>query len=234
MKRFLILAVIVFCGALVVSGSENEEPFQVGEKWVYTSTEQSPGGDLKKNDEDSIYTVLAVIGMGEKKRWIIKSTSGFYDKSPGRWFIDKNRMVHKVDSGAGEKVITNPPVYYDHPFLKVGEEIELQYNFIYKKMCCPSRIVYKRLKNETVIVPAGEYTECHHYVIHHYIYDTLDKPIKGRQANVLNIVEEIFYHPKVNGTVKKIFIKKPTTNTLERTKGFTAIIELKAYTRKQY
>ncbi len=222
------LFLIVCSISLGAIAAEKADPFAVGEKWVYKHDGPRPMSRSSDQIEgDRIQVVTEIRGEGEKKLWIIKETYGADDERPTSYYIDVNKQYAKRDSGPDRSMTYDPAVPYYFPELKVGEEKEIKTNSSFGQGEFPISMTYKRVADETVKVPAGEFENCQHYKVE--IVYTFNR---GGNEMKMTSNNELWYNAKVNGMVKIVLIRPDREFNGQVRKGYTATSELKEYSRK--
>ncbi len=83
----------------------------------------------------------------------------------------------------------------------------------------PIEYIGKRLKDETVTVPAGRFENCQHVQILISMQNEMGQPVKGKA--------EYWYHPKVRNLVKEV-----TVTNYKGENSYTATSVLKSHTTK--
>lgn len=219
---FGIIAVGVMAGTV-----EAADPFTVGEKWTYKhegAVPMRPPGYTITGDR--VREVLGVQGESEKRRWSIREQWGDDDEWAGERLVCAERLFDKMEARGGEMVTTVDPAYpFDFLNLKPGEEKKLKSTFQFgEQFSFPIEATAKRVKDETVKVPAGEFENC----VHIECEETVTfSPPDGDEMKITTKREQ-WYHPKVNGMVKEIY----TTQTFNggTNKGTS---ELKSYSKEK-
>ena len=92
----------------------------------------------------------------------------------------------------------------------------------------PSTIVIRRLDNQTVTTPAGEFADCQYFKI-------TTKAIFDIKIAKIPVTEERerWYHPKVNGLVKEVYRKGPIKFLAWSQEGYTATSVLTAFGKEE-
>ncbi len=225
MKKWKIL-ILVLIGIIGMAGaSEKDDLFQTGEKWIYKHQGPKPGSlNPKKLNGDRIRKCLSSQGNNENKRWVVEEK---YPTEEGfRYFIDRNRLVNKIETGFDTTVHFNPPIPFDCQILQKDEEKEYHSEFNFGRLLVSYMVKSKRLKNETVIVPAGEFNDCHHY---HNI--TIITFRNESAKTVIRLTQDVFYHPKAHGIVMEISKRSPVDLGGKILDGQTSTSVLKFYHR---
>lgn len=229
MGKGVVLATVVLFFAVAATASEEEQTFQVGEKWVYKHEGPRPGGMSQESiDGDRTREVISVEGSGENKRWVIKETFGEYDDRPSRAYVDSKRLVTKREFGYEFSMDFDPPVPFDVQILKADEEKKYETELSFGENSIPFKVTSKRVANETIKVPAGEFKDCHHY------QNTITI-VFSREGDEVTIKtnQDIWYHPKVNGIVKDVYKRGPVQFGGETREGYTATSQLKSYSKEK-
>ena len=218
MYKFYLLLVIA---ALVTlsGGNVYAENWQVGEKWIYKHEGPRPYADSSAMVKgDRTVEVTAIKGEGEEKRYLLKNMWGSEDLNPSISYIDSNNMLHKLDIEYMFTLLIAPPVPVFWP-LKPGEEKTLKTKMEIAGMSIPVEYVAKRMKDETITVPAGKFEKCQHVQIISSLQNENGQTVKNK--------EEYWYHPKVRNLVKGVII----TN-YQGDNSYTSTNLLKSHTKK--
>lgn len=215
--RIVYLAMFAF--ALSGMASDHAEPFKVGEKWVYKHDGPRPfSWNLDPVDGDWVRSVVSVKGEGDQKIWTIEERYG--DSAGQGWNVDGDRHVQSLE--VGDNIISySPPGPYDFPLLGIGEEKKVELKMEGDWGSLPITSIYKREENETINVPAGEFKDSHHYKINSVIKFNRD----GNEIE-LKTSQDMWYHPDVNGLIKRIFMNDSDGET---DRSYKTISELKEY-----
>jgi hypothetical protein len=212
-----------------------KEPFEVGQRWEYRHEGPRPGGiDPNDIDGERIMHVIGVIEEPQGKQWIIEERFTKDEKAIGRLYVNKERllMAIEIENQKGEvaKLRYNPPVPHQVTELNIGEEriIETSLQMDSAEFSLPSTIVIRRLENETITTPAGEFVDCGHYKI------TAKSTFNIKIAKIPVTEErERWYHPQVNGLVKEVYQKGPVKFLTWSREGYTATSVLTAFDKEE-
>ena len=188
---------------------------QVGEKWIYqhegTRPLSNPPAAIRG---DRTNEVIAIQGEAANKRWLVKHTWGEKDENPGIFHMDAEKRLHQVEVGTSLTLTFAPPVPMEWPELKSGEEKTYESKMAVMGFEVPLKYEVKRLPDEAVRVPAGEFTACRHVQVVVHGIDAQGQPNQSRS--------DYWFHPKANGLVKEITIsnyetdaKQTSTSTLK-------------------
>jgi hypothetical protein len=215
-KASRFLAVVAL--AVILIGAAHAEDWKVGEKWVYKHEGPRPYGDGSVSVEgDRTTEVTAIQGEGATKRYLLKDMWGTNDPNPSVAQIDPNNMLHKIEVEYVATILFDPPVPTVWS-LKVGEEKTLKTQMDLGGFALPIEYVAKRLKDETLSVPAGEFKNCQHVQV---ISTMQSDEFPGGKTKL-----EYWYHPKVRNLVKEVIVTNyqgdnsyTTTSTLESHTG---------------
>lgn len=180
-----------------------KDPFQLGEKWIYQHGGNRTIGDVMQPVVgDRVQEITGQTIENGKPLWLITETWGETDYDPWRFFVDGERLLRKVESGA-EIVRLNNPFPFDWLNLQPGESKRVKSGVIADTFTGAFTIDVQRLENETIAVPAGDYPDCIKVKM------TIDYSISLRSGSPLVFHHIYWYHPKVNGVVKESFEYKP-------------------------
>ncbi len=191
-----LLAVMVT--AILVGGTAYAEDWKVGEKWTYKHEGPRPFSDPStKIKGDRTVEVTKIEGEGAAKRYLLKTLWGTEDANPTTTYIDPNNMIRKMDIQYMAVLLFNPPVPAIWP-MKPGEQKTLKTNMDVGGFVIPIEYVTKRLKDETITVPAGTFEKCRHFEIISSLQNEMGEPMK--------VKTDQWYHPKTRNFVKEIAI----------------------------
>ena len=211
---------MVIAGLLILScGDAYAEDWKVGEKWTYKHEGPRPFADSSATIQgDRTVEVIAIKGEGSDKRFLLKTFWGTEDANPSTTYIDSKKMIHRIDiENLGVLSITPPaPAVW---LLKPGEQKTLKTQMDIAGFSLPIEYLAKRLKDETITVPAGKFKNCQHVQIITSTQDATGQPVKHKQ--------DYWYHPKVGNLVKDVIV----TN-YKGDKSYTATSLLKSHTKK--
>lgn len=216
LDRILVAAIVIVLAGGAVYGAA----WTVGEKWVYKHEGPRPHGDGTGTVEgDRTVEVTAIRGEGAEKRYLLRSLWGTGDANPATAYIDPNNMLHKLDIENMVAFTMTPPVPAIWS-LKIGEEKVVKTNLDLGGFLIPFELRAKRLKDETVTVPAGTFEGCQHIQVVTLIQNEVGEPVKNKS--------DLWYHPKVRNSVKEVIV----TN-FESEQRYSAASLLKSHTTKK-
>ncbi|MHC4520406.1 MAG: hypothetical protein ACYTAS_17605 [Planctomycetota bacterium] len=185
--------------------------FEVGQKWVYQHEGPRPGSmEPTAIDGQRIRHVLAVSEEQEHPQWIVQERFTNDEKATSLLFVDRERQLtgFEIVSDQGESIVMmyESPVPYQVPQLAVGEEETFETRLLMgpRQMALPTKSVIRRLADETITTPAGEFVNCQHY--HTATQSTLDFKITKIP---MTDERDQWYHQSVNGLVKEVYRKGP-------------------------
>ncbi len=173
---------------------------------------------------DRIRQVLSSHTEKGKKRWVFSERWGDDDLNPIQTHVGSNRFIHRIESGPGYMNF-NPPMPMDWMNLKPGEEKTVHPVGFNKDNSFPCQMRAKRMGNETITVPAGEFKHCRKVRIELIPQD----PNEGEQPPPFTFIA--WYHPKANGLVKESF---QYTSPDSKEPPVTGTSLLKSYTKPNH
>ena len=211
---------LVIAGLAILSGGNvYAEDWKVGEKWTYKHEGPRPYANPSAMIKgDRTVEVTAIKGEGTEKRYLLKNMWGNEDPNPSTSYIDSKNMLYKLDIENMFTLMINPPVPAIWT-LKPGEEKNLKTNMDFAGFSIPVEYVAKRMKDETITVPAGEFQNCQHVQIISSLQNETGQTVKNKQ--------EYWYHPKARNLVKEIIV----TN-YQGDNSYTGTSLLKSHTKK--
>ncbi|MHC4424887.1 MAG: hypothetical protein ACYSYV_02185 [Planctomycetota bacterium] len=197
MFKVNLLLVIVSLVSLA-GGTVYGEDWKVGEKWIYKHEGPRPfGGPSSTVNGDRTVEVTTIKGEGAKKRYLLKNTWGKDDANPGTFYIDPNNMIHKIDIESLAILLFDPPLPAVWR-LKSGEKKILKTTMDIGGFPIPIEYVAKRLKDETIAVPAGKFKNCQRVQVISSAQNETGQTVKSRT--------DYWYHPKVKNLVKEVVV----------------------------
>ena len=222
--------VALLCTA-VWAEQETKEPFEVGQRWTYRHEGPRPGS-MEPNviDGERIMHVIAVVEEPEGRQWVIEERFTNDEKAIGRLHVNEARLLTaiEIENEKAESAILryDPPVPHYVMQMNIGQEetIETSLKMDTADFSLPSTIVIRRLDNETITTPAGEFEDCRHYKV--VTKSTFD--IKIAKIPVTE-ERERWTHPKVNGLVKEVYRKGPVKFLTWSREGYMATSVLTAF-----
>lgn len=220
-RSILALASLFFVLIVIHASVAEEEGYRVGDTWIYKLSGSKTGTEVTK--------VTGVEEKDGKRFWnfnlkkesqILKAV---YDDDGNTcsMFLRKDRQL-----------MFDPPFFGYKTLMDLNENEERILKSTVTPMGLPLSLIFevkaKRLKNETVTVPAGTYENCAHF-----FYEVSIKGDREVMESALPLGNgEFWYDPKVNGYVKEII----TDNDSKPKKGDAnaekpEISELQQYVR---
>jgi len=217
---YKINLLLVIAGLVILSsGNAYAENWKVAEKWTYKHEGPRPFADSSAAIKgDRTVEVTSIKGEGADKRFLLKTNWGTEDANPSTTYIDSKKMLHKVEiENLGILGFTPPvPAVW---LLKSGEQKTLKTNMDVAGFSLPIDYLAKRLKDETITVPAGKFKNCQHVQIIISTQDANSQPVKHKQ--------DYWYHPKVGNLVKDVVVTNYESGT-----SYTSTSVLKSHTKK--
>ena len=211
---FFLAAVAII---LLSVGIAHAEDWKVGEKWTYKHDGPRPFTDASSTIKgDRTVEVTSIQGEGTAKRYLLKTLWGTEDANPTTTYIDLNNMIRKIDIQYMAVLLFNPPVPAIWT-MKLGEQKTLKTNMDIGGFVIPIEYFTKRLKDETITVPAGKFEKCRHFEIISSLQNEMGESVKTKTDQ--------WYHPKVKSFVKEIAITNYQSDN-----SYTGTSVLKSYT----
>jgi hypothetical protein len=212
---FLIIAGL----AILSGGNVYAEDWKVGEKWTYKHEGPRPYADSSATVKgDRKVEVIAIKGEDGEKQYLLKNILGSEDPNPTTSYIDSKNMLHKIEIENMFTFLVTPPIPAIWR-LKPGVEKTVKANMEIAGISIPVEYVAKRLKDETITVPAGEFKKCQHVQIISSLQKETGQTVKNKQ--------EYWYHPKARNLIKEIIV----TN-YQGDNSYTSTSLLKSHTKK--
>ena len=234
-RMVLIGTLIALLCTAMWAGQDVNEPFEVGQRWVYKHEGPRPGS-IEPNDIDGerIMHVIGVVGEPEGKQWIIEDRFTGEEKATGRIYVNSERLLTALEiknqKGEAAKLRYDPPIPHQIMELDIGQEktVETSLKMDSAKFSLLSTIVIRRLDDETITTAAGEFASCQHF-------KTTSKSIFNIKIAKIPITEERerWYHPKANGLVKEVYRKGPVKFLTWSRAGYTATSVLAAFGKEE-
>ena len=212
--NFLLVAMVL---ATLAGGIAYAEDWKVGQKWVYQHDGPRPFSIPPTTIKgDRMTEVTAIEGEGAAKRYLLKTVWGTEDANPSISYIDPNNLIHKLDIQYKAILLFDPPVPAFWP-LKPGEQKTFKTNMDVSGFIIPMEYIVKRLEDETITVPAGEFKNCQRFEIISFLQNEMLQPIK--------VKTDQWYHPKVKNLVKEV-----TITNYQSENSYTGTSVLKSHT----
>lgn len=211
---------LIIAGLIILScGNSYAEDWKVGEKWTYKLEGPRPFADSSATVKGDVTVEVTEIKNEEAgKRFLLKTLWGTEDANPSITYIDKNKMIHRIDIGYLGSLGFKPPVPSNW-ILKKGQQKTLKTTMDIAGFSLDIEYIAKRLEDETIEVPAGKFKNCQHIQVITSTQDQTGQPVKHKQ--------DYWYHPKIGNIVKDIII----TN-YQADNSYTSTSVLKSHTRK--
>ena len=234
-QTVLMSTLIGLLCAAAWAGQDTKDPFEVGQRWEYKHQGPRPGS-IEPNDIDGerIIHVIGVVEEPKGKQWIIEERFTKDEKAIGRLYVNSERLITTIEienkKGEAVKLQYDPPVPHQVLELNIGEEetIETSLKMDSAKFSLPSTIVIRRLDDETITTPAGEFVNCQH------VKTTSRSTFNIKIAKIPFTEErERWYHPKVNGLVKEVYRKDPVKFLTWSREGYTATSLLTTFGKEE-
>ncbi len=222
---------VLFCFSIAVLGngilsysSEDGAPFHVGEKWIYQHEGPRPWSKNEPVNGDRVREVISTEGAGDQQVWIISEHWGTSDEHGTKFYYDEEKKLEKQEVGYDFVIRFNPP-YPNLNSLVPGEEkiyeIKSSMGGEGRGHSFPMQITAKRIEDETLVVPAGEFTDCHHVQAEQTI------TFKTETGDFeLKLKHEIWFHEDANGAVKEKWEFLPVQFGNTKRPGYTCVSEL--------
>jgi len=230
-QTVLMSTLVGLLSAAAWAGQDTKDPFEVGQRWAYKHEGPRPGS-IEPNDIDGerIMHVIGVVEEPEGKNWIIEERFTKDEKALGRLYVNSERLITAMEienkKGEAAKLQYDPPVPHQVLKLNIGEDktIETSLKMESAGFTLPSTIIIRRLDDETITTPAGEFVNCQHF-------KTTSKSIFNIKIAKIPFTEERerWYHPEVNGLVKEVYRKDPVKFLTWSREGYTATSLLTAF-----
>jgi len=211
---------LVVAALLILSGGNvYAEDWKVGEKWTYKHEGPRPFADPSATIQgDLTVEVTAIKGEGADKRFLLKTLWGTEDANPTTTYIDTKKMIHKIDIGYLGSLGFTPPIPAIW-LLKPGEQKTIKTQMDIAGFSLNIEYLAKRLKNETITVPAGKFENCQHIQVITSTQDETGQPVKHKQ--------DYWYHPKIGNLIKDVVV-----SNYQGDNSYTSTSVLKSHTKK--
>jgi len=204
--------------------------FEVGQRWVYQH-EGPRFGSAEPNAIDG-QRIVMVIGGPEQGHpyWVLEERYTADEAVVGRLHVTPERQLTgfdiENDKGEVATLAYDTPIAYPVPPLEVGQEQTIG-NVLRMEspaFAMPVKIATRRLADETITTPAGEFVDCAHY------QTTTRSTINVKVAKVpVSEQHDRWYHASVNGPVKEVYRKDPVKFLAWSQDGYTATSVLAAF-----
>ncbi|GEM_PF-1204783 len=231
MREAVIHAIVmIFCFGTILQADEKAEPFRDKEMWLYEHSGPRPWSDGKNRiDGPRIREVVSVEGSGSLKQWVIKEKWNDADEGANLLYYDAERKLHKQEEIGRNFTIRFEPAIPDLGVLNPHEEMRYEIKAVMgdggQGQSHPLVITAKRMADETVTVPAGEFKDCVKVESEHVI--TFETETGNIQPKLKLI---IWFHPDANGVVKEMWDFMPVRFGNTERPGYQCVSELKMHT----
>jgi len=223
-----LLLGFILIGFAVVGAAEQ---FEVGQRWVFEHKGPRPGSmEPDAIDGQRIRQVLSTAQVQGQPTWVVEEGFTNDPNATSLLYVDHERKLTAFDvendQGQTVKFVYDAPQPYQVPFLEPGQEktYETTLRLSAPKFAMPTTSVIKRLPDETIVTPAGEFVDCQHY--HTTTKSTMN--IKIAKIPVTDERDQ-WYHPSVNGLVKEVYRKGPIKFLAWSCEGYTSTSVLASY-----
>ncbi len=221
---------LIFLTVSVLAAGAQATAFEIGQRWVYEHQGPRPGS-TEPNAIDG-QRILLVIGGPQQghPHWVLQERYTGEEAIVGRLHVTEAQELtgFDIENDKGEVVTMtyDTPMAYPVPKLEVGQEktIENVLRMDAHELALPVKIVMRRLADETITTPAGQFTDCPHY------QTTTHTTINVKVAKVpISEQRDRWYHASVNGLVKEVYRKDPVKFLAWSQEGYTATSVLGAF-----
>ena len=204
--------------------------FEVGQRWVYQH-EGPRFGSVEPNAIDG-QRILQVVGGPQQghPHWLLQERYTQDEAVVGRLHVSEEQKLTGFDIETKEGDVAtmtyDTPMAYPVPQLDVGQAktIENVLRMVSPEFAMPVKIVMRRLADETIVTPAGEFADCAHY------QTTTHSTINVKVAKVpVSEQRDRWYHESVHGLVKEVYRKDPVKFLGWSQEGYTATSVLAAF-----
>ena len=168
----------------------------------------------------------------DEKTWIFQEWFTNSSEPAADYYVNQENLLTSISfkNNDGEEFKINylSPIPYLIPDLNIEEkkEFESEMQFDSAEFSMPTTLIYERFEDQTITTPAGEFSNCQHYVINTTsLFDIKIAQIPAKE------VREIWYHPSVNGVVKEVYRKSPIKYLFWSMEGYTAESELISFSQ---
>jgi len=222
--RVVVLLGLVIGSFLAAGTQAAVGQFEVGQRWVYEHEGPRPGS-MEPNaiDGQRIRQVVAVTEEQGQQRWIIEERFTNDQTATSLLHVNHERFLTAFEianeKGESATLAYDVPMPYQVPSLEPGEEktYETTLRIETPKFAMPTTSVIRRLDDETITTPAGEFANCQHYL-------TKTRSTMNIKIAKIPVTDERdqWYHPSVNGLVKEVYRKDPVKFLAWSSEGYTA------------
>jgi hypothetical protein len=225
-----VAVILVFLIVSLLATGGQAAAYEVGQRWVYEH--QGPRfGSTEPNAIDGQRTLLVIGGPQQGHLyWVLQERYSEDEAVVSRLHVSEEQGLigFDIENDKGEvaTMTYDTPMAYPVPKLEVGQEktIENVLRMDAHELALPVRIVMRRLADETITTPAGQFADCPHY------QTTTHTTINVKVAKVpVSEQRDRWYHASVNGSVKEVYRKDPVKFLAWSQEGYTATSVLAAF-----
>ncbi|HOJ59199.1 MAG TPA: hypothetical protein PK878_02840 [bacterium] len=199
MKRMLIGIVLVTGMGMVPGLDAAATDWAVGETWVYRHEGFRPFAPPGQTAEiPRTRKILSIQGEGAEKRWLLEERWGEGEGPAAVSFIDAAKGMDKVEMGENFSILFRPAIPVDWSGLKPGEEKKVESESRFNGNTSKIQYEAKRLEDENVTVPAGEFKNTTRVQVEMTMTFNTDQG-----SRTFKMLETYWYHPDANGFVKE-------------------------------
>lgn len=199
MRSVLIGMGLIICIGLAPGLDAAAKDWAVGETWVYQHQGFRPFARPDQiQDTSRTRKILSIQGEGAEKRWLLEEKWGTGEGPAAVSYIDASRCMDKTVMGENFSIGFKPGIPVDWSGLKPGEEKKVDTETTMGDNQSKIQYVAKRLADETVTVPAGEFKNAVQVQVVMTMTFNTDQ---GERS--FKMTETYWYHPDANGFVKE-------------------------------
>ncbi len=218
-------------GQLGLAQTSSGEVFVVGQQWQYDHEGPRPGA-MEPNaiDGQRILQVVSETELDGHTVWAIEERFTQDPNGVGLMFVDDRGLLGslKVMNAKGESMTLtyDSAIAYQTMAMGVGEQRVVETRLVSGdgKFKVPIRMEVKRLEDETLVTPAGEFQGCRHleFVTESVIDLKLVKiPFQETRHR--------WYSDEVHGLVKEVYQKAPGKFMTWSWQGYTSTSTLASF-----
>jgi len=222
----MVLVMVLFLGA-----GGRAATYEVGQRWVYRHEGPRPGSiDPNTIDGQRIILVISAEQKEGVNHWVLQERYTADTGVVGRLQVSdaEGLMGFEIESEESEvaQMTYDTPMPYPVAQLDVGQETTFEnvLRMHSPEFAMPIKVVTKRMEDETITTPAGEFLNCQHY------RTTTQSTINVKVAKVpVSEWRDRWYHESVNGLVKEVYQKDAVKFLAWSQAGYTATSTLEAF-----
>ncbi len=226
MKHAGYFFVAVIVAAMFTPTVPAEDLYEAGEKWIYEHKGPRPWVGNENVYGDRVRkTISFETDENQKQYWLLRESWGNYDDTPVLFYIYEDKSIPR--ERAGDTLIQFDPGL-PAGFIDLEPEQEKTYNIEItwgdSDRKIPLKIIAKRLADEDVEVPAGQFANCVRIQTKWEFTFTRDE-----RSVAMKSTQDIWYDPETKHMLKEAYAFEPVSWDDNTRPAWTCTSQLKEY-----